>query len=116
GWSVEADDGVEMHNAAPLELANIAGKAAFSERGREHGTDDDDGGNGVGHGHERRMKRRGHVPDHVETHVDGQYENDEVDEGGTDRFHQALLKTLPSMQTRQAAMISSSCCMTSRPS
>src|SRR5690606_29888030 len=94
----------------------VAGQAALSQGGGQHGAYDDNGRDGVGDGHERRVQRRRDVPDDMKADVDGQHENNDVDQGWTYGFHQALLSTLPSLQTMQATMISSSSWMASSPS
>src|SRR5690606_114843 len=98
------------------QYAHEACQPAFGERGRQHGPHDDNGRDGVGDRHERRVQGRGDVPDDVIAHVNGEHENDEVDQGWIDRVHYALLVSLPSAQTWQAVMISSSCCRASSPS
>jgi hypothetical protein len=59
-----------------------------SEAGGKHRADDDDGGNGVGDGHQRRVQGRRDGPDHVVADVDRQHEDDEIGNGMTD-FHEA---------------------------
>jgi len=62
----------------------------FGKAGGEHGADDDDGGNGVRHRHQRRVQRRRHGPDDVVADVDRQHEDDQVDDGVAD-VHSRLL-------------------------
>src|SRR5690606_24995704 len=96
--------------------AHVACETAFGECCGKHRTDNDDGRDGIGDCHERRMQRGSDIPHDVESDIDRQHENDDVDKGGIDSFHQALLNTLPSLHIRQAVTISSSCWMANCPS
>ncbi|VDO17697.1 unnamed protein product, partial [Brugia timori] len=62
-------------------------QAGLGERGGQHGAHDDDRRDGVGHGHQRRVQRGRDGPHHVVAHVDGQHEDDEVDDGVRDDVH-----------------------------
>ena len=52
---------------------------------REQRADDDHGGDGVGHRHQRRVQRRRHRPDHVVADEDRQHEDREAEDEGVDR-------------------------------
>ena len=59
----------------------------LGERRGEHGADDHDRRDRVGHRHQRRVQRRRDGPHHVVADVDGQHEDDQVDDGGRDASH-----------------------------
>ena len=63
----------------------------FCQRSRQHGSHDHDRGDGVGDGHQGRVQGRGHRPDDVVAHVDGQHEDDQIDDGVGD-FHGGFLR------------------------
>src|SRR5690606_25499570 len=100
-------DGEDAHRFA---------QAGVRQGGGEHGAHDDDGRNGIGHRHQRRVQGGGDVPDHVVADVDGQHEDDEVDDGVVDEFHYLFLNTRWASHTMQAATISSSRWMAGLPS
>src|SRR5690606_29100274 len=81
--TAEDVDGGKRHG----EHAHRLAEARFRERRREHGPDDDDRGDGVGHRHQRRMQGRRDVPDDVVADVDRQDEDDQVDDRDADSFH-----------------------------
>src|SRR5690606_19499688 len=106
-------------------------EAGFGERRRQHGADDDDRRDGVGHRHQGRVQRWRDVPYDVVADVDRQHEDDQVDDRGADGFHdsgsgglgvwdglapQISRRTLPSCATRQAWTMSSSGSITNPPS
>src|SRR5690606_27259554 len=61
------------------------------QRGSQHGANDDNGGNRVGHRHQRGVQGRGDVPDHVVANVDGQHEDDQVVDTVGNQIHVAIL-------------------------
>jgi len=81
--AAEHVDGRQSHG----EHAHVLGERTLGQAGGEHGAHDDDGRDRVGDRHERGMQGRGDVPHDVEAHVDGQHEDDDVDECRIDGFH-----------------------------
>src|SRR4029077_4726248 len=94
--------------------AHRASERRFGQRSGQHGADDDDRGDRVGHRHQRCVQRRRNVPYDVIADVDRQHEDDQV----INEFHRGLrflgpvgqgLRTIsPAWHIRHAATMSSS--------
>src|SRR5688572_1433642 len=114
--AAEGVDGDEAHRERAQDAAGPRRPGACREDGAHH----DYRADGIGHAHERRVQRRGDVPDHLVADEDGQNEDGEVDDDGVDGAGHAIDASLvrtgaPSMQTRVALMMSSARSMRRSP-
>src|SRR5271165_656311 len=66
----------------PPKMLTLA--SAVAETGCKHGANDDDGADGVGDGHQRRMQRRCDIPDDVVADEARHQENGEQEDEGLD--------------------------------
>ncbi|KZS01358.1 Uncharacterized protein APZ42_002014, partial [Daphnia magna] len=67
--------------------AHCLAQRGDGEGGGQHGADDHDRRDGVGHGHQRGVQGGGDVPDHVVADVDRQHEDDQVVDAVRNHIH-----------------------------